>query len=425
MTQRIFRATSTLLATLLLGTGAALLSPTTSQALSINTDFEGSNLGDWEEVEPGVLDVTIRRDTASRGFRWYSFRVEGAEGRELTVNITNAGSASASAPWSFNQPVLSGDGGETWDRISDSRYEGGVFSFTWTVQSDSDWVALVPPYSFQRWLDLVSEVSTDPRVGSEIIGESLQGRPVHMLTVTSGDTPPEEKPAVWVTARVHPAETGSSWQTEGLVEWLLSDDPQASGLLEQSTFYIVGVLNPDGVVLGNYRMDTLGQNLNREWDNDDPAKAPTIIATKERMQSFVEAGGEILAFFDLHSHSSVRANFVYFNDSPSIPADEMGDLLDMLLLHEEISDGEFSMEYSTGSNPSTRGIAKNWAFLTLGIPAVTYETSYQDILHGDGGFMTVDRYKNLGRDLGRTVAKHFFDLPLTEVESAQPVLVGE
>lgn len=425
MTHRFHRATSGFIATLLLGAGAALVPPTAAKALSINTDFEGSNLETWEEVEPGVLDVTIRRDTASRGYRWYSFRVEGAEGREIRVNINNAGGASAAGAWSFNQPVLSSDGGETWGRIADARYAGGVFSFTWTVQSDSDWVALVPPYSFQRWLDLVEETSSDHRVEAEIIGESLQGRPVHLLTVTSGDTPAEEKPAVWVTARVHPAETGSSWQTEGLLEWLLSDDPQAVGLLEKSAFHIVGVLNPDGVVLGNYRMDTLGQNLNREWDNDDPAKAPTIIATKERMRSFHEAGGEILVFFDLHSHSSVRANFVYFNDVPSIPPDEMGDLLDFLLLHEEVSGDEFSMEYSSGSNPSTRGIAKNWAFLTLGIPAVTYETSYQDTLHGEGGYMTVDRYRNLGRDLGRTVAKHYFDLPLTTTPTEQPVLIGE
>lgn len=401
-----------------------LLAAGPSHALTINTEFEGSNLDTWEEVEPGILDVTIRPDTRSRAYRWYSFKVEEAKGRELTIRITNAQGASASPAWSFNQPVVSSDGGETWTRIPEANYRGGVFSFRWTVQSESDWVALVPPYPFSRWLDLVETVSDHPRVvGAEIIGQSLQGRPVHMLTITTGEEPIHKRPAFWVTSRVHPAETGSSWQVEGLVNWLLSDDPQAGALVEQSTFFIVGMLNPDGVVLGNYRMDTLGQNLNREWDNEDPTKAPTLIATKNRMREFVDGGGEILAFYDLHSHSSIRANFVYFNDSPAISADDMGDLIDFLYLHEEIS-GDFSVEHSSGSNPVSRGIAKNWVFHTFGVPALTYESSYQDTLHGPGGYMTVERYKNLGRDLGRTVASHYFQIPLTEPEKT-PVLIGE
>ena len=40
----------------------------------------------------------------------------------------------------------------------------------------------------------------------------------------------EKKKAVLITSRVHPGETQSSFALEGIVEFLLSDDPRANDL---------------------------------------------------------------------------------------------------------------------------------------------------------------------------------------------------
>jgi len=40
----------------------------------------------------------------------------------------------------------------------------------------------------------------------------------------------EKKKAVVITSRVHPGETQSSFALEGIVEFLLSDDPRAMDL---------------------------------------------------------------------------------------------------------------------------------------------------------------------------------------------------
>lgn len=60
---------------------------------------------------------------------------------------------------------------------------------------------------------------------------------------------------VFITGRVHPGETPASHVVHGLLEYLLSPDPNAAVLRKLATWVIVPMLNPDGVAAGNYRCD--------------------------------------------------------------------------------------------------------------------------------------------------------------------------
>jgi murein tripeptide amidase MpaA len=46
------------------------------------------------------------------------------------------------------------------------------------------------------------------------------------------------------------------------------------------------MLNPDGVFHGHYRMDTLGQNLNRFYLQPDSYKQPSTFALKKLGEYF-------------------------------------------------------------------------------------------------------------------------------------------
>ncbi len=68
-----------------------------------------------------------------------------------------------------------------------------------------------------------------------------------------------------LTSRVHPGEPQASYMMEGSLKFLLSKTELAEELLKNFVFKIVPMLNPDGVIHGNYRCSLLGVDLNRKW----------------------------------------------------------------------------------------------------------------------------------------------------------------
>ena len=57
-----------------------------------------------------------------------------------------------------------------------------------------------------------------------------------------------------IVSRYHAYKSASSYAIEGMVQWLLSEDPWAIAALRRYVFYIVPMANPDGVVNGMGRL---------------------------------------------------------------------------------------------------------------------------------------------------------------------------
>ena len=85
----------------------------------------------------------------------------------------------------------------------------------------------------------------------------------------------------FLSSRVHPGETPSSFVFSGLLDFILrKNDPRAAALRDLFVFKMIPLLNPDGVKRGYYRTDTKGTNLNRMYLNPDLLLHPSIYAAK-------------------------------------------------------------------------------------------------------------------------------------------------
>jgi murein tripeptide amidase MpaA len=63
----------------------------------------------------------------------------------------------------------------------------------------------------------------------------------------------KHKKGIVITARVHPGESNSSFIAEGIITFLLGNSREAIFLRNNFVFKIIPMINPDGVIYGNYR----------------------------------------------------------------------------------------------------------------------------------------------------------------------------
>jgi len=121
-----------------------------------------------------------------------------------------------------------------------------------------------------------------------------------MLTITEKTEEPIHKKEVLIIGRMHPEETISSYIVEAMIKYLLSDECVPGMLRKSHCFYIVPMLNPDGVILGSSRCSASGRDMNRIWmGNVETALNPEVSALK---QFISQKKRSLKIVLDIHQH---------------------------------------------------------------------------------------------------------------------------
>lgn len=148
-----------------------------------------------------------------------------------------------------------------------------------------------------------------------------------ILTICSLRAPGqvERRPVFFISGRVHPGESNSSYIVKGVIQFLVSDHAIAKELREHFVFEIVPMLNPDGVIHGHYRVSQTGDDLNRNWTEPSRDRHPTIFHAKKRLKTLA-GEGRLLLYCDIHGHSTKRNVFMYGCNSAAFGSSMFGAL---------------------------------------------------------------------------------------------------
>eukprot|EP00768_Dysnectes_brevis_P002216 gnl/Dysnectes_brevis/1711_a1946_1332.p1 GENE.gnl/Dysnectes_brevis/1711_a1946_1332~~gnl/Dysnectes_brevis/1711_a1946_1332.p1 ORF type:complete len:743 (+),score=91.26 gnl/Dysnectes_brevis/1711_a1946_1332:57-2231(+) len=273
----------------------------------------------------------------------------------------------------------------TWRRVGENIHYGrnqfrrssnkpfASLSFEVTFPSRGPcYLAHCYPYTYRRLQSLVSQLMhmdyVKPILTARTLTTTIAGNTVPLLTITAAPDSPTALPrskrrGLLLSARIHPGETNSSWIMEGIVRFLVSNHPTAQLLREHFILKITPMMNPDGVIMGNYRCNLSGRDPNRQFRSATKSKQPVLVAIKQLVLE-VQAQRPIYAFLDLHGHSRRLSAFVYACDSSS----SLPRLLDAA--------PHFSLRRCTyGIAPGKENTGRA-ALHDMGVPAFCLETSF-------------------------------------------------
>uniref|UniRef100_A0A8C5WI56 Cytosolic carboxypeptidase 2 n=1 Tax=Leptobrachium leishanense TaxID=445787 RepID=A0A8C5WI56_9ANUR len=304
--------------------------------LQFESRFESGNLQKATKVGVNEYELILRTDLyTSKHTQWFYFQVtntkKGVPYRFTITNLMKSNSLynSGLKPLMYSQQEASLHGvgwrreGEDikYYKSSGSQDEKALYRLTWTFEflhdNDTCYFAHCYPYTYSDLQKDLYCVASDP-VRSQYcklraLCRSLAGNTVYLLTITSPSSKlntATKKKAVVVTARVHPGESNGSWMMKGFLDFLLSSSPDAELLRDTFIFKVVPMLNPDGVIVGNYRCSLTGRDLNRNYRSMLKDSFPCIWHAQTMIKRLV-AEREVLLYCDFHGHSRKSNVFMY------------------------------------------------------------------------------------------------------------------
>ena len=289
--------------------------------ISVRADFEGGS------VKVIAIDQQAREVTFTPGGNpargwpcWWHFRIDGAQPGETiklkllasTAVTDKPGSKPLAASWSRpSNAAWSADGIE-WRQTAPGATEGDAMTYKVEVAGTSVFVAWGPPCTPSTVADWMRRWSaTCPAAKVEELCRSREGRPVPMLRVMEGTLPRSKRLGIWVQARQHAWESGSSWVARGFGDWLTGKSPEAAWLRNNAEIVLVPIMDIDNAATGNGGKDALPQDHNRDWS--DQPHWNEVKAAKSHVSDWISAK-RMDVFLDLHNPAPGDPSFFYVLD---------------------------------------------------------------------------------------------------------------
>ena len=303
------------------------------EELIFESRFESGNLRMVIQTDENEYDLLLKNDiNASKYSQWFYFQLKTklSCSKKLTFNIINC----EKEHLIFNnlKILCYSENLHKWRRVGEeiSYYVNKhskenkklytlSFSFFFNHENINDtlYFSYCFPYTYtdlQNYIEnLLMRTNSKTFLRHEILTKSLAGNKIDLIVITNLSSSFEEialRPAIILTGRVHPGESNSSFVIQGVLDYLISETRESYFLRNQYIFKIIPMLNPDGVINGNYRTSLSGKDLNRLWPDPRENVCPEILAVKNLVKTTL-LSRNVYMYCDFHGHSNKYNNFMY------------------------------------------------------------------------------------------------------------------
>ncbi len=377
--------------------------------LGVSAEFPGGS------AEVLAIDSAARRIELApqcvpgRGWPcWWYARITGTPaGETVTVRIVSShrphrGAQVLAGRWALPDRAVVSTDNVHWVQTPPGATNANEVVYSLAAPAAQFWIAWGPPFLPAHAEAAIAEAARRcDDVERFVLAHTREGREVAAVRLGN-----PSGAAIWVQARQHAWEVGSSWVARGLLEWATSDDPEAVEFRRGAELWLVPIMDVDNVARGAGGKDAEPRDHNRDWD--DSPLYPEVAAAQQRLRA-LGAAGRLRLYLDLHQPGwQTQPSYFYGPfDYTNLPAAVRADYDRFLALAVEAASGplRISPKYDVARYVKTEEerarMSRNWVQRHGGtnVVAVTLETRW------NLPESTAENYRRLGADLGRAITR--------------------
>lgn len=328
--------------------------------VSFTNDFSGARLNGVTRTAANIYQLSITPETTPiNDSPWYAFRVWATSARTVTLTLSYTGGHHRYSPKVSTN-------GNTWSTINSNNVtispDESEASFPMTASATVRTVAGQPLITVGQQMAWAANLAQLPFVQSSTIGQSVQGRPLPRLDVTTA--PAADSQTLILMTGQHPPEFTGVQAFRLFVETLLADTTLARQFRRRFNIAIYPLMNPDGWHHGHWRCNANELDTNRTWIGSGNPAAPEI---QHAISSLLTIPNPA-AFIDFHSTGT---NIFYTGtDDAENPSFLVPEFLDALATR--VPDWLWSRSANDSGDGSS---SRSWVANELGCASLTWEWS--------------------------------------------------
>lgn len=358
---------------------------------AMDKNFSGGNIlldGKKQDV------VYIRPDLSDTSTDWFywNFKATSDVDRTVTFKLINTGNKSLNLI-SASGAAYSTDE-ENWSFISESAYKS---EFTYTFKAGQTvHFACTIPYVLSDLESYIEKVKANYKnVKVSALCTSEQGREVPLFTIGNE----ESGKAIVFTSRHHCCEASPSFLLEGLVDYISEEMP--AEILDNYCFYIVPMMDVDGVENGDQGKQRIPHDHNRDYEEK--------IYNSVRALTDFAADKNVVAFMDYHCPGLADSVPYLYYDSTSDKDEVM--LFASYLKAAQTEAGEKNTILYDGSrdydDKHFKACSKGYFYLEKGAKlSTTFEFPYTGKV---GNEYTPDKVRAYGKIVGKAYENYILN----------------
>ncbi len=324
--------------------------------VTFTSDFEGGRISGCRKTGPDAFEIGVApEDAPINPSAWYAFAVEAKEDTDIEVTLAYSNGRHRYAP---KVSVAKSE----WTELPDIAVseDGSRASFPLHIAEGRTLVAaqsLIGADDYVAWLQKALLIAPD--MTEVTIGRSEERRAIEGLRSRK-----RGREAVVLIGRQHPPETTGAVAFFVFAERMLADDPLAKRFRKRFGLLIIPMLNPDGVAHGQWRHNSRGVDINRDWG---PFTQVETRAARDAIANFAgEKPGRLALFLDFHS---TWRDVLYTQPDEAVGSRAWFACAWRSQIEKQLGSAP---ERSDSHNPALP-TSKSWAHETYAVPAITFE----------------------------------------------------